>query len=190
MSQKWNSDKIASVIEGSELETLIKSELSYKKRILEEFESLKKNLNFDSNSLYLLKLFLGFLRIPEQPQSSKEFIQNQLKTTLKAFQEIGTFESFVTLFRTFLQVEIDILLYNEKPSKLTIQMRDYPHFNLFQVILDPSAHYGFLVETAEQKHSRLAIGKSQYHFVDNFYKFVKTLVVAGVEIEIREPEGD
>lgn len=161
---------IPNFVKETEVEKLIKTELYFAYQFLKEIRSL--NDNFDTiskndlkqlelKSKYIAMWLSDFLGIFYTKTQTPKSLSNNITGILYALRHIGTDESFILLFKIFLNVDIEVKA--PDPGVIELNLQGEIKTNIAKYIIG-SGSVQYLTEKEKQQRDKIQGG---YHKVED-----------------------
>ncbi|AHH07012.1 Hypothetical protein BCD_0946, partial (plasmid) [Borrelia crocidurae DOU] len=104
--------KIPSFLQGTQVEKIIETEISFIDKIINEIKTLTRNFTDINAKKHLNSRFIAFwlseiLKIIYSKNQTLDTLAQNIDSVLFALRYIGTHESFKKLFKAFLNVDIE-----------------------------------------------------------------------------------
>ncbi|UPA18499.1 DUF735 family protein (plasmid) [Borrelia puertoricensis] len=186
---------IPGFLHKTQIEKFIRSELDYANKILAEIKSLNSNFSGIIASNYLSSHFIAvwlsnvFKTFHYKSRPLKELASN-IDSVIFALRHIGTDESFIRLFKAFLNVDIEIT--TPEAGVISIKLLGSIKTNFISYIT-PSTAVGVKPKRIrlrqskqgyEDKYKTLAFNFIPKGYSHSIYAFIKGMIPIGRKLKI------
>ncbi|AHH11513.1 DUF735 family protein [Borrelia coriaceae] len=130
--------KTPSFLKDSQVEKIIDTEIAFINQVITEVKDLIANFEDINASQYLNSRFIAFwlcdiLQIIYSRSQSLEMLANNIDSVIFALRHIGTHESFIRLFKAFLNVDVEPT--TTAPGVINIKLKNHIKTNFIVLIV-------------------------------------------------------
>ncbi|PRQ97278.1 DUF735 family protein [Borreliella burgdorferi] len=193
--------KIPNLFKGTEIHKFIRTETEYAQALLNELKSLNSNfisINVIENikSRYIAIWISQVLSIFYAKTQTLQSITSNINSVIFALRHIGTDESFRLIFKTFLNVDIEVT--TPEAGVIDISLKGVIKTN-FTTFISPSTKKGKRLKKIILREKKSGYAASKKALVFNslpkgydhsIYAFIKRIIPIGRVLKINNTDGN
>ncbi|PRR53050.1 hypothetical protein CV661_05800 [Borreliella burgdorferi] len=193
--------KIPNLFNGTEVHKFIRTETEYAQALLNELKSLNSNfisINVIENikSRYIAIWISQVLSIFYAKTQTLQSITSNINSVIFALRHIGTDESFRLIFKTFLNVDIEVT--TPEAGVIDISLKGVIKTN-FTTFISPSTKKGKRLKKIILREKKSGYAASKKALVFNslpkgydhsIYAFIKRIIPIGRVLKINNTDGN
>ncbi|ACH94072.1 DUF735 family protein [Borrelia duttonii] len=193
---------IPTVFNDTEVEKIIHAELGFIDQIIKEVKTLNDNFQDINATTNLNSRFIAFwlseiLKIIYSTNQTLETLAKNIDSVLFALRHIGTHESFIKLFKAFLNVDIEPTTLS--PGVINIKLKSDIKTNVIAFIVgskskkDPTPHKKITFKTKENGRilkKAWIITLLPKGYENSIYAFIKKLIPIGRILKIQNYKNE
>ncbi|WP_418456930.1 DUF735 family protein [Borreliella kurtenbachii] len=193
--------KISNLFNGTEIHKFIRTETEYAQALLNELKTLNSNfisINAIENikSRYIAIWISQVLSIFYAKTQTLQSITSNINSVIFALRHIGTDESFRLIFKTFLNVDIEVT--TPEAGVIDISLKGVIKTN-FTTFISPSTKKGKRLKKILLREKKPGYATSKKALVFNslpkgydhsIYAFIKRIIPIGRVLKINNTDGN
>ncbi len=193
--------KIPNLFNGTEIHKFIRTEIEYAQALLNELKTLNSNfisINAIENikSRYIAIWISQVLSIFYAKTQTLQSITSNINSVIFALRHIGTDESFRLIFKTFLNVDIEVT--TPEAGVIDISLKGVIKTN-FTTFISPSTKKGKRLKKIILREKKPGYAASKKALVLNslpkgydhsIYAFIKRIIPIGRVLKINNTDGN
>ncbi|WP_445436387.1 DUF735 family protein [Candidatus Borreliella tachyglossi] len=204
MSIHDDTYNIPTIIQNTQLEKIIQSEIFYKKLILRDIKELRKNFTTSNIKTHLKVRFIAtylakLFKVYHLDKSLTQDIVNGIDSVLLSREHIGTDASFNILFESYLYSKLDISTNPNKAGEIIIKLLDnikspFRRFIMYQhlhKVVDEVKIYKFkkIMLNHNGKQRKLIFNYMPLNYTSSIFEFIKSLIPVGRVVRIKNKDN-